>query len=326
MFAIPPGTGTMTGQGKGPAGVAMGEAGAIGAPPKPATPGASENHLAGILLIVAAMMVVPFMDALAKFLSDRYSILQLTWARFFFHLSILAPIVLYRHGAAALRPARPLLQLLRSAFTLLATILFFAAIARMPIADALALLFVSPMVVTALSPVMLGERVGVRRWAAVIAGFAGALIILRPGFGVAQAGSFLAVGAGVSYAFYTLLTRKLSGGTPPLVTLAWTAVTGAVAMTIAVIPGWITPLPVDLLMMAGIGAIAAAGHFLLIRAFDHAPASMLAPYSYSEIVMATAVGWFIFNDFPDGWTWTGIAVIVASGIYISWRERLKKTI
>lgn len=315
----------MTGRDEGPPGLAMGETGAIAAAPGPAPVAAAENPLAGVLLMVAAMMIVPFMDALAKILSDRYTILQLTWARFFFHFMILAPIVLYRHGTSALRPARPLLQLVRSGFTLLATILFFGAIALMPIADALALLFVSPMVVTALSPMMLGERVGPRRWAAVIAGFAGALIILRPGFGIAQLGSFLALGAGCSFAFYTLLTRKLSGSAPPLVTLTYTAVTGAVLMTVAVAPGWITPPPLDLVMMAGIGAIAAGGHFLLIRAFDHAPASVLAPYSYSEIVMATAVGWFIFSDFPDGWTWLGIAVIVGSGIYISWRERRIKT-
>lgn len=311
----------MTERDNGPAGLGMGETGAIATPPGRTPPVAAENPLLGILLMVAAMMIVPFMDALAKALSDRYTILQLTWARFFFHFVILAPIVLYRHGAKALRPARPLLQLVRSGFTLLATILFFWAITLMPIADALALLFISPMVVTALSPAMLGERVGPRRWMAVAAGFAGALIILRPGLGVAQIGSFLALGAGCSFAFYTLLTRKLSGSAPPLVTLTYTAVTGAVLMSVAVIPGWIAPPPQDLLMMAGIGAVAAGGHFLLIRAFDYAPASVLAPYSYSEIVMATAVGWFIFNDFPDGWTWTGIAVIVASGIYISWRER-----
>ena len=313
----------MTEREERPAGIAMGETGAIAAPPDRVPAPAAENHLAGILLMVAAMMVVPFMDALAKHLSERYAVSQLTWARFSFHFMILAPIVLYRHGPRALRPAQPVLQLVRSGFTLLATVLFFAAISKMPIADALALLFVSPMVVTALSPVMLGERVGLRRWAAVVAGFLGALIILRPGFGVAQLGSFLAIGAGVSFALYTLLTRKLAGSDPPLVTLAYTAVTGAVVMSIAVIPGWITPPPADLLMMAGIGAIAAGGHFLLIRAFDHAPASLLAPYSYSEIVMATAVGWVVFNDFPDGWTWAGIAVIVASGIYISWREGRK---
>jgi drug/metabolite transporter (DMT)-like permease len=238
----------------------------------------------------------------------------------------LAPLVLYHYGLPALKPARPVVQLIRSGLTLMATLLFFGAISRMPITDALALLFVSPMVVTAMSPIMLGESVGIRRWLAVGTGFMGAIIILRPGFGVAQFGSFLALGAGCCFAFYTLLTRKLAGSGPPLVTLTYTAITGAVLMSILVFPAWIMPPPADLLMMAGIGAIAAGGHFLLIRAFDHAPASLLAPYSYSEIVMATAVGWFIFGDFPDGWTWTGIAVIVASGIYISWRERRVNTI
>ena len=300
----------------------MGEAGVIGAAvDSNGKPG--DHPLTGILLMVAAMMVVPFMDVLAKYLSDRYGTVQLTWARFFFHFSILAPIVLYRYGASALKPGQPVLQLVRGGFTLAATILFFAAIAKMPIADALALLFVSPMIVTALSPFVLGEHVGIRRWSAVACGFIGALIILRPGFGVAQTSSFLAVGAGCSFAIYTLLTRKLSRSAPPLVTLAYTAVLGAVLMSVAVIPVWITPPPMDLLMMAGIGAIAAGGHFLLIKAFDYAPASLLAPYSYSEIVTATAVGWIFFTDFPDGWTWTGIAVIVTSGIYISWRERRK---
>lgn len=315
----------MTERDEGPAGLAMGEAGAIAAPPGRAPALLVDNPALGILLMVAAMMVVPFMDVLAKHLSDRYSITQITWARFFFHFSILAPIVLYRYGAAALKPQQPVLQLVRGGFTLASTILFFGAIAEMPIADALALLFVSPMIVTALSPFLLGEHVGIRRWIAVMFGFLGALIILRPGFGVAQTSSFLAVGAGCSFAIYTLLTRKLAGSAPPLVTLAYTAVLGAVAMSIAVVPVWITPPPMDLLMMAAIGAIAAGGHFLLIKAFDHAPASLLAPYSYSEIVMATAVGWIFFSDFPDGWTWIGIAVIAASGIYISWRERRANT-
>lgn len=310
---------------EGPLGIGMGETGAIAAPPQPDHKTGAESPLIGILLMVAAMMVVPFMDAFAKYLSVRYPVTQLTWARFFFHFAFLAPIVLYRHGTAAFRPARPFVQLLRSGFTLLSTLLFFAAIASMPIADALALLFISPMIVTALSPIMLGESVGIRRWLAVATGFLGALIILRPGFGVVQTGALLALAAGCSFALYTLLTRKLAGTAPPLVTLTYTAVTGMVAMSIAVVPHWITPPPLDLLMMAGIGAIAATGHFLLIRAFDYAPASLLAPYSYSEIVMATGVGWFVFGDFPDKWTWAGIAVIVSSGIYISWRERRKTT-
>ena len=310
---------------QGPEGEGLEEAGALGAVPRATAFTPADNPLKGILLLVAAMMIVPFMDGLAKDLSARYAVSQLVWSRFFFHFAILAPIVLYRYGTAALRPKRPMLQLVRGGFLLVSTILFFAAISVMPIADALALLFISPMVVTALSNVLLGEKVGVRRWSAVIVGFAGAMIILRPGFGIVQWGSILALGAGCTFALYTLSTRKLSGTAPPLVTLAYTSVLGAAAMSVAVIPEWITPPPGDLAMMVGIGAIAAGGHFLLIRAFDHAPASLLAPYSYSEIVMATALGYVWFGDFPDSWTWAGIAVIVASGIYISSRERRTNT-
>lgn len=305
----------------GPAGIGLGEAGALAAPVIAQARDTGADPVRGILLMVAAMMIVPFMDAFAKHLSGRYAVSQLVWSRFFFHFIILAPFVFYRHRLAALRPRQPVLQVVRGGFLLSATVLFFGAISVMPMANALALLFISPMVVTALSPLILGEEVGLRRWFAAVAGFGGALIILRPGLGIMQWGSLLAAGAGCSFAFYTLATRKLAGSAPPTVTLAYTAILGAFVMSIAVVPDWITPRPADLAMMVAIGAIAVAGHFLLIRAFDYAPASLLAPYSYSEIVMATALGYIWFGDFPDGWTWTGIAVIVASGSYISMRSR-----
>lgn len=280
-----------------------------------------ENPLIGILLMLAAMMVVPFMDGIAKLLSADYPVTQIVWARYFFHLLVLLPILLWRYGPGALIPRRPALQLLRGGFLLVSTLLFFGAIARLPLADALALVFVSPLVVTALSPWLLGEQVGARRWAAVVVGFLGACIIVRPGFGVLQWGSLLAIGAGTVYAFYILATRKLSGSSSPLVTLAYTALLGALVMS-AVMPAvWITPNLADLGLMLAMGMFAAGGHFLLIKAFDHAPASLLAPYGYSEIVMTTLIGFVLFGDFPDGWTWLGIAVVVASGIYISLRER-----
>lgn len=309
---------------KGPAGIGMGEAGALAAPLVGTGSAAGDNPVRGILLMIAAMMVVPFMDAIAKHLSDSYALSQIVWSRFFFHFAILAPIVLCRYRLEAMRPRQPVLQIVRGGFLLVTTVFFFAAISVMPIANALALLFVSPMVVTALSPFLLGEHVGIRRWSAVVVGFGGALIILRPGFGIAHWGSLLALGAGFSYALYTVATRKLARSAPPLVTLAYTAILGAAVMSIAVVPDWTAPPPGDLAMMVAIGAIAAVGHFLLIRALDHAPASLLAPYSYSEIVMATALGYVWFADFPDGWTWTGIAVIVASGIYISIRGRTRE--
>ncbi len=277
--------------------------------------------LTGILLIVLSMSIVPLMDGLAKVLSARYPVVEIVWARYFFHLLYLLPIVVVRFGASALIPRHPLLQIFRGGLLLISTFLFFAAIAQMPIADALALVFISPLIVTALSPVLLGEQVGSRRWAAVWTGFIGALIIIRPGFISIDTGTVLALAAGIIYAFYMIATRKLSGTSPPLVTLTYTALLGAV-VTSAIVPfQWIMPGAFDFLLMAAMGLCAAAGHFLLIKAFEYAPASVLAPFGYSEIVMATIIGFVIFGDFPDTWTWFGIAVIISSGIYVSIRER-----
>lgn len=286
---------------------------------------ARENHLAGATLMVAAMAVLPFNDALAKHLSAFYPVLFIVWARFLSHFLILLPIVWLRHGPAALWPRQPGLQILRGFVQVLSVVFFFAAITTIPLADAMALLLTAPVLVTALSPLMLGEHVGPRRWAAVLAGFAGALILIRPGFGGLDTGSVMALCAGVSHAFYNLLTRKISGTSPPLVTLAFTAVVGTVAMSVLVPFQWVTPDIAHVPLLAGVGVIAACGHFLLIRAFEHAPASILAPFLYAELLSATVIGYIWFDDFPDFWTWTGMAVIVGSGIYISWRERRSNT-
>ena len=282
---------------------------------------AEDSPAKGIVLMLAAMAVVPVMDGVAKHLSASFPVLQVVWARYFFHLLILFPVVLWRHGAGALLLRRPWLQLIRGGFLLGSTILFFAAIAVMPIADALALVFVAPLVVTALSPVVLGERVGVRRWSAVSVGFIGVLVIVRPGLSVFHPGMLLALGAGTIYAFYSLATRRLSGSAPPLVTLAYTALLGAVVMSAAVPAVWITPAATDFAWMALMGALAAGGHFLIIKSFEHAEASLLAPLGYSEIVMATVVGYLAFGDFPDFWTWVGVVIVIASGVYVSLRER-----
>ena len=214
--------------------------------------------------------------------------------------------------------------MLRSAFLLASTVFFFAAIALMPLADALALVFVSPLVVTALSPWLLGEQVGIRRWSAVLVGFLGVLIIIRPGAGVIQTGSLLALTAGTIFAFYLIATRKLAGSAPPLVTLTYTALVGALVMSVAMLWYWREPALFDWLMMIAMGAIAASGHFLLIKAFELAPASTLAPFTYWEIISTTVIGYVWFGDFPHSLTWLGIAIVIGSGVYISYREAIRK--
>jgi drug/metabolite transporter (DMT)-like permease len=291
------------------------------------SPGASAaqrdtaSPLTGILLMLAAMMVVPLMDGVAKHLSASFSVVQVVWARYFFHLAILLPVVLWRHGVDALVLHRPALQIVRGGFLLGSTMFFFSAIALMPIADAMALVFVAPLIVTALSSVVLKERVGIRRWTAVSIGFLGVLVIIRPGFGEFHWGMVLALSAGATYALYSLATRKLSGSAPPLVTLAYTALLGALCMSAVVPFFWVPPDPTGLSWMILLGLIAAAGHFLIIKAFEHAEASLLAPLGYAEILMATVVGYFGFGDFPDPFTWLGVLIVIGSGVYVSLRER-----
>lgn len=288
-----------------------------------AAPHSTENNrpLLGILLMITAMALVPLMDGIAKTLSAHYPVMQVVWARYIFHFSLLFPVVLWRHGRVGLHSRRPGMQLLRGLCLLGSTVFFFAAISRMPIADALSLVFVSPLVVTAASPWLLGEEVGIRRWSAVIVGFIGALIIIRPGFGNLHLGTLFALGAGLVYGCYVLVTRRLSGSDAPLTTLLYTGGVGALLSTLLMPWLWQTPTLPHLGLMMLMGMVAIVGHFLIILALNQAPASLLAPYGYSEIVMATVVGYVLFGDFPDPWTWTGIAVVVGSGVYIALRER-----
>jgi drug/metabolite transporter (DMT)-like permease len=270
--------------------------------------------------MIAATQIVPLMDGFAKYLSPRYSPWQLTWSRFVVHLAVLFPILILRFERRELWPSNPMLQIARGAFLTLATTLFFAALARVPIADTLAIFFCYPFFVTLLSPWLLAERIGPRLWIAVGAGLLGTLAILRPGFAAFEWGSLFAVAAGGAYSLYFLATRKLAGTAHPLITLAYTAVFGAVALTAAAPLFWVPPRVEDLPYMAGIGLAAALGHYLLILAFERAPASVLAPLGYCEIVMATAIGYIGFGDLPDRWTWLGIAIVVGSGTYVLLHE------
>lgn len=294
------------------------------APDRPVAVLPPDRPMLGIGLMLASVALLPIMDGIAKSMADQYAILQLVWARFFFQSLAIVPLAVWRSPTAMRRPDRLPLQLGRGLCILIATGLFFTAISTMPIADALALLFVAPLIVTALSPVVLAEAVGPRRWAAVLVGFAGALVILRPGFGVLQPGAVFALGAGGCFAAYVLLTRRLSHAAPPLVTLAITSLVGLVVTSMLLPVVWIPPDGADLARMATMGMIAALGHYLMIRAFEHAPAALLAPFGYGEIVMATIIGYLWFGDFPDGTTWIGIGILVASGVYISLRERVRR--
>ena len=276
--------------------------------------------LAGAVLMLGAMALLAVSDGAAKELGRRFPVWEVVWARYAFNLLAVAPPLLLRHRARELWPARPLLQLARGVALLVSTALYFGALALMPLADTLALTFVSPLVVAALAPWLLGERVGWRAYAAVAIGFAGTLLVARPGPGVLDAGAPLALGAGASYGLFLIATRRLAG-TAPLVTLGWTAAVGALA-TSALLPFvWRAPGLGELALMAGLGAGTALAHLLFIRAFASTPATLLAPLTYLEIVGAAGVGYVAFGEFPDALTWLGAAVIVASGLAVTFGDR-----
>lgn len=280
------------------------------------------SPLPAILTLMVAMSAVPFMDAIAKHLSATLPVVQVTWARYVFHLVLAVPILLWtQRGGGQMVPRRIGLQLLRGVLLVCSTFTFFLSVKYLPLADALALAFVSPLVVTAVSPFLLGEKVGIRRFTAVGVGFIGALIVIRPGSGVMHWASLLALSAGVTYALYVVMTRKLAGTAPPIVTLVYGALFGALVTSTALPFAWKPPTGTEWAWMVAIGMCAACTHYLLIKAYEAAPASLLQPFTYIEIVTATILGYFWFGDFPDAWTGLGVAILIASGIYISLRER-----
>ena len=292
----------------------------------PATPAREPLHapMQGIMLICCAVVLFSVMTILFKALLADYTVAQAVWARYFFQLTILLPVVLWRHRLRELRPRQPLLHAIRGIIVVASTGFFFVAISRMAIADALSILFVAPLIVTALSPFLLGEHVGARRWTAVGVGFLGTLVIMRPGFGVFQEASLWALAAGLGYALFIIVTRKLSGQSPPLVTLATTTILGVLATTVIVPFDWVPPSALQWGLLALMGVIVFAADLLLIKAFDHASAPLLAPILYFEIVMSTIVSYVFFSDFPDRWTWLGVTIVIASGVYISLREHRRR--
>ena len=274
-----------------------------------------------------AWVMLPIMDGFAKYLSADLPVLQITWARYFFTVAFTFPIMFFFFRKNLVWTDKPKLQFIRGLILLTANICFFYAISVISLAKALTLAFVAPLIVTAFSPVFLGEKVGFRRWSAVIIGFIGSLVVIRPGFVEINLASFAALGTGIMYGFYLIITRKLSTSDNPLLTLLLTGVVGAVIISCVMPFVWVQPTISQWSMMAAIGVFACIGHLFLILSLKYADASKLAPFSYFEIITNILIGYYFFGDFPDNWTFLGLAIIVMSGIYIYQREQsVNKTI
>ena len=279
-----------------------------------------------IIFNLLAWVMLPIMDGLAKYLSTELPVLQITWARYFFTVVFIFPLMFFFFKKYLVWTDKPKLQLIRGLILLTANISFFYSISVISLPKALTLAFVAPLVVTAFSPFFLGESVGYRRWAAVIIGFIGSLVVIRPGFLEINLASLAALGTGIMYGFYLIITRKLSTSDNPLLTLLLTGVVGAIIATTFMPFVWVSPTFNQWSIMAAIGLFACIGHLFIILSLKYADASKLAPFSYFEIVTNIIIAYYFFGDFPDSWTFLGLFIIVFSGIYISRRENIVKKI
>jgi drug/metabolite transporter (DMT)-like permease len=279
------------------------------------------NHLRGILLMLGVGLSFTVLDATAKHLTQSLPVMEVAWGRYLFHLAVLPLFLGGQTLRSAFRSARPGLQILRSSLLLGSTVFFFLAVKHIPLADATAIGFVSPLLVTALSVPLLREPVGIRRWIAVIVGFASVLLIIRPGFGMVHWAMSLPVLTAACFALYQITTRILSRSDGAATTYFFSATVGLAVTTVWLPAIWVVPDLWDWLSLIFLGAAGGFSHYLLIRAFAIAPASLLAPFAYAQLIWSITIGYLWFGDFPDLWTIGGGAIICVSGLYVLYRER-----
>lgn len=277
----------------------------------------------GIAWMLITTVLFVSMDTVAKHLTSLYPVPQVVWARFAFH-ALFVTLLIGRGLRARIVTRRPGLQFLRSALLMCTTILFFSGLSFLPLAECSAMVQVGPLIITALSVPLLGEQVGIRRWTGVMAGFAGALIIIRPGSDAMQLAILLPLAAAVTNALYQITTRVLSRSDSAFTTLFYTPLIGTLLASAFLPLVWQTPDLEGWATMALLGLIGAVSHFTLIKAFTAAPAATVAPFGYSALIWATLFGLVVFGDFPDHWTIAGALVVACSGLYILHREHMRK--
>jgi drug/metabolite transporter (DMT)-like permease len=274
----------------------------------------------GIALYLAAILTFACLDTLAKHMTRDYHVMQIAWGRYVFSAAFLVVLV-PRHGLwQPLRSARPWFQVMRALLLALVSLMFFLSVSFLPLADVTAIGFVAPLILTGLAHFVLKEKVGVRRWAAICVGFAGVLVIIRPGLDVVHWAAFVALAMATSNAIYHLATRMLAGVDSAQTTIFYTGIVGAIGFSLFVPFFWTPPGLAGWLGMVALGLFGSLGHYLLIQAYALAPASLLAPYTYTAIVWVTITGYLAFGDLPDIWTMAGAAIVIASGIYVFYRE------
>lgn len=279
------------------------------------------QRLTGILLMMGAVASFACLDSTAKYLTAHMDTVQIVWARYT-SAFVLAFIFINPFSHPGLmRTTRRGLQMGRSLLLLLSTVFNFIAVRYLQLDQTTSIMFMTPFLVALLAGPMLGEWVGARRWAAILVGFSGVLVVTRPGFGGIHPAALFCVAGSVCYAVYSITTRLLARTDSSETTLFYSNLVGFAAMSFILPPFWSTPTdPLVIILMIALGAFGSFGHFLLILAHRLAPAAILAPFVYTQLVWMIALGYIVFADVPAAWTLAGAAIVISSGLYLLYRE------
>jgi drug/metabolite transporter (DMT)-like permease len=288
-------------------------------------PARSDRPFRGIALILLSTTFLGVSDVTAKYLSATLPTIEIAWLRFLVFAMIMVPAMVPGSPLYAMPTKRLGLLLMRGAALLGSSLLFITGLRYLPIAEASATGFVSPLFVTALSIVFLSEKVGVRRWLATAAGLFGVLIILRPGTSAFHVAAFLPLVSALCWAVTLIMTRMMSGREHAITIMTYSSISGVAIMTMLVPFVWIAPTWHDVAFGVLIGVASTAGQWIVVLAFRYADASVLAPFSYSQLVWVSSLGFLVFGEVPDLWTVVGAAFIVASGLYTAHRERVRRS-
>lgn len=287
------------------------------------------RHPRGAVQLCAGMLIIPFLDVFAKLLGETHGPLEITFWRFFMQTVLMLPFMVSLN-LWMIPPGTIMMQAVRGLLLAMATVFFFAALQHLPMAEAIAIFFVQPMILTVLSALILGERLRVRRIAAILAGLGGTMVILQPSLVIFGWAAVLPLGSAVSMAFYMILTRKLSGTVNPYQMQFFGSVVAMVVLGVITVLGTLFQLPgagmsmlsgIEVSWVIGLGLAATIGHAFIVWAAGNAPANLLAPFQYVEIIGAATLGYLVFGDVPATSTFVGVTIIIASGLYLLHRER-----
>lgn len=274
--------------------------------------------LVGVFYMCIACALFPIMNGFAKVLAATYDPTQVVWFRIVVHLGLVALVFTPRMGLDLFRTRRIGLQFLSSVMMSLSTLFFFSAVKYVGVAEAISISFVAPLLVVFLAWPLLGERITWLRVAAVFVGFAGVLVVIRPGSAVFQWASILIVGSATCYAMYQIIIRRLASTDHPATSIFYSVLLGAILLSVAVPFVWSTPAtPGDWALLLSLGVLGGFGHYCVAKALTYASANLIAPFNYTQMIGSVIVGYLLFAEVPDRYTWLGTVLIVGAGLLVT---------